>query len=319
MKEKFEQSGDTKKESILDNIENQLILAKKLEGVYDNRPDLSSFEGAMKGTKHEDKYTQESIKRDVEYVEDKRKKIEESNSSMGQQNLDNKEIGFQLSEMMQAMIVDRLNKHWFKNFQAVMTSDYDDLRVGIDAVLKHEKGTYLGAAFDFTVTNQDKIIYQKLRKEWDNHVVKGEIATVKYFEDPDTKEKKSLLVPKFIIGASKKDVEDMARAYISDDLETLENHPFKYVILQQIEEQLQTIFDYYETNPDNEKLAFARKQYEAIQKIVRIMRNDIHVDENMNVDIHEYSKLNKALDMMKRFRIMGQRKEEMPDEMDEQE
>lgn len=316
MKENFEQPRNTNTESILDSIENQLVLTRKLGDVYDNRPDLNSFVGAMKGTKYEEKYTEESIRMDEEYVENTRKKIDESNSSGGRQNLDNKEIGFQLSEMMQAMIVDRLNNHWFKNFQAVMTSDFDDLKVGIDAVLKHEKGTYLGAAFDFTVTNQDTIIYKKLKKEWEDHVVKGSIPTVKYFEDPDTKEKKSLLVPKFIIGASKKDVEDMAQAYIVNDVEVLENHPLKYVILQQIEEQLQTVLDYHETNPDNEKLAFARRQYEAIQKLLRIMKNDIHIDENMNVDLHEYSKENKALDMMRRFRIMRQRKEEMPDEID---
>jgi hypothetical protein len=300
-----------KKESgILDNLKDQLALARKLHGVYDNRPDIGSFVGAMRGTKHEVHYTKERIEEDKAYVKETRAKIDESNSSSGRAELNRIEGGFQLSEIMQAMIVDRLNKKWFKELKAVMTSDYDDLTVGIDAVMKHEKGGYLGAAFDFTVTNQDKKIYEKLNREWDKNTKDGKIPTVKYFEDPDTKEKGKLLVPKFIIGASKKDVEDLAHAYLSDNTEVLENHPFKFVMLLQIEEQLQTVLDYYDTNKDDISLSFARTHYERIQTLIRNMRNEIHVDEKMHqVDLYEYTKSSVALDMMRRFRIMRGRKD----------
>ena len=170
--------------------------------------------------------------------------------------------------------------------------------------MKHEKGTYLGASFDFTVTNKEMRVYDKLDKEWTKNVADGKIPTVKYFEDPDTKEKKRLLVPKFIIGASKMDVEELAQAYLKDDTETLENHPFKYVMLLQIEEQLQTVLDYYETSPDNKSFEFAKTQYERIQVLLRGMKNEVHLDENMkNIDLYERSKKSIALDMMRRFRI----------------
>ncbi len=305
MKENFPQTENNQK-SILENLEDQIKLAKILESVYDQRPKLEDFEGIMAGTKFEKEYSPSAIVADNAYVEKRRKDIDEVNSSMGRENLDHKEIGFQLSEIMQAMIVDRMNKHWFKDCRAIMTSDYDDLKVGIDAVLKHEKGGYLGAAFDFTVTNQDKKIYEKLAREWEYNIKEGRVPTVKYFEDPDTKEKSKLLVPKFIIGASKKDVEDLARAYLTGNEEVLENHPLKYVLLLQIEEQLQTILDYYETN-DREEFSFAKKQYEKIQTLLRGMKRDIHADENMDVDLYEYSKNNVALDMMRRFRIMRER------------
>lgn len=304
MKENFPDTNN--QNSILENLEDQIKLAKILESVYDQRPKLEDFEGIMAGSKFEKEYARDAIVSDNTYVEKRRKDIEEKNSSMGRENLDHKEIGFQLSEIMQAMIVDRMNKHWFKDCKAIMTSDYDDLKVGIDAVLKHEKGGYLGAAFDFTVTNQDKKIYEKLAREWDFNIKEGRVPTVKYFEDPDTKEKSKLLVPKFIIGASKKDVEDLARAYLTGNEEVLENHPLKYVLLLQIEEQLQTILDYYETN-DREEFSFAKKQYEKIQTLLRGMKRDIHADENMDVDLYEYSKNNIALDMMRRFRIMRER------------
>lgn len=295
-----------KQPGILDNIEKQILLAKKLESVYQNRPDINSFIGAMTGTSHAGNYSKESVKRDELYVKETRRLIDESNSSLGKQNLDHLEGGFQLSEILQTMVTDRLNKKWFKDCEAIMTSDYDDLHVGIDAVMKHKKGGYLGVAFDFTVTNQDKNIYEKLQKEWDRNTKDGKIPVIKYFEDPDTKQKGSLLVPKFIIGASKKDVEELANAYLANNTELLENHPFKYMILLQIEEQLQTVLDYYETNGDDKKFAFAKTQYERIQVLLRNMKNEIHIDKRMheNTDLYEYTKSNIALEMMKRFRIM---------------
>jgi hypothetical protein len=306
MNEKFV-SRREKKPSILDNVENQILLYKKLESVYVNRPeDIRTFKGSMTGTKFEDDYKEESIDKDELYVKNTREKIDASNSSEGKENLDHMDGGFQLSEILQAMIVDRLNKHWFKDFQSIMTSDYDDLAVGIDAIMKHKEGGYFGVALDFTVTNQDKIIYKKLQNNWEKNVEGGNIPIVKYFKDPDTKEKGRLIVPKFIIGASKKDVEELAVAYLTDNEEVLDNHPLKYVILLQIEEQLQTVLDYYEINKENPKLQFAKTQYEKIQTLLRNMKNEIRTDEKMheNIDLYEYTKSSKSLDMIRRFRIM---------------
>ena len=300
--EKFEFK---KEEGILDSLDKQLLLARKLENVYQNRPDIGSFVGAMSGTKYENNYSEESVNKDKGYVKQKRIDIEKTNIIDTRDNLDRVEGGFQLSEILQAMVVDRLNKKWFKDCEAIMTSDYDDLKVGVDAVMKHKTGGYLGVAFDFTVTNKEENIKKKLQKEWDS-VKEGEVRTIKYFEDPDTKQKGSLLVPKFIIGASKKDVEELANAYLNNNNELLDNHPLKYVILLQIEEQLQTVLDYYEVNKENPKFQFAKKQYEKIESLIRNMKNEIHTNEEMhkNIDLYEYTKTNIALDTMRRFRVM---------------
>ena len=299
----------SKAPSILDDVGNQLQLARKLETVYRERPDIGSFVGSMAGTKHEYEYSAHTVERDKEYVKTTRESIEEQNRSNGAEMLNRFENGFQLSEIMQAMVVDRMNKHWYKDTKAIMTSDYDDLRVGIDAVMKRGERGYLGMSFDFTVTSQDKIVYEKLNREWERNVSSGKIARVKYFEDPDTKERGGLLVPKFIIGASKRDVEELAQAYLSGNEEVLENHPFKYVMLLQIEEQLQTVLDYYETQGENETFKFAKAQYEHIQTMLRGMKNEVHIDEEMQkVDLYEHTKKSVALDMMRRFRVMRERK-----------
>jgi hypothetical protein len=290
--------------SILNNVEKQFLLAKKLESVYRNRPDLNSFKGAMSETKYADQYTKESIEKDKAYVKEIRKNIEISDSSHGRKNLDKKEGSFQLSEILQAMVVDRLNKNWFKECEAIMTSDFDDIAIGIDAVMKHKTGGYLGVSFDFTVTNKEEIIAKKIAEEL-KKIEQGTVRVVKYFEDPLTKQKGRLVVPKFIVGATKKDVEELAEAYLTNNKEILDNHPLKYVILLQIEEQLQIVLDYYEANKENQKIQFAKIQYEKIEKLIRSMRNEIHIQEKMheNLDLYEYTKTNIALETMKRFRI----------------
>lgn len=296
------------KQGILENFNNQLELARKLKNVYDNRPDIKDFTGAMADSKYADEYTADAIGRDEKYVKDIQARIEEDNRSFGQENLDYSEKGFQLGEILQAMVVDLMNGKWFKDCKAIMTTEFDDLKAGIDAVMKHKRGGYLGMSFDFTVTNKDKKIYEKLDSEWDFNTKHGKVQTVKYFEDPDTKDKGRLLVPKFVVGASKKDVEELAGAYLANDQETLENHPFKYLMLLQIEEQLQTVLDYYEIN-DNKSFDFAKTQYNRIQTILRGLKSDIHLDEKMkDVDLHEYTKNSVALDMIRRFRIMKDRK-----------
>jgi hypothetical protein len=290
--------------SVLEPLENKLLLARKLETVYNTRPDILSFIGTQAGTQFEKEYSMESVQSDLKYTEETRKKIDEQNSSFGRENLDKIEGGFQLSEIMQAMIVDRINHKWFKDVRCIMTSDYDDLHSGIDAVMKHQEGGVLGASFDFTVSQQEKIIYKKLMESWDD-VNNGRVSTIKYFEDPDTHEKGKLIVPKFIIGASKKDLEDLAAGYLNNNQELLDNHPFKYVMLLQIEEQLNTILDYHAVNEDDPKLAFARKQYGGILKLLRKLKEEIHINEdlNANIDLYEYSKKSVALDTMRRFRV----------------
>lgn len=294
-----------KEESILDSLENQILLFRKLEeNVYKHRPDLDNFVGACKGTKFENEYTKEQIELDKSEAKKKRQAHELENLSKGEKQFNYLEGGFQLSEILQAMIVDRLNNNWFEDIKSIMTSDFDDLTVGIDSIMKHKKGGILGLSIDFTVTKEKQIIYDKLKREWEN-VKTGKITTIKYYQDPDTLEKGKLLVPKFIIIASKKDVEELAKAYIENDLETLKNHPFKYLFLQQIEEQLQAVFDFYEINKDNTKFKFSEEQYRRIESVIRILKEQVHMDDEMQkLDFYEYSKNSIGLDMIRRFRTL---------------
>ena len=108
-----------KESSFLDKMENQLILARKLQNVYEHRPDPKNFIGAMADTKFASEYTKETIKENEKYVTETRHKIEEQNRSSGLENFQKQEGGFALSEMLQAMVVDQLNKKWLEEFKAI--------------------------------------------------------------------------------------------------------------------------------------------------------------------------------------------------------
>ncbi|MCE9517377.1 hypothetical protein K8Q96_00010 [Candidatus Nomurabacteria bacterium] len=286
-------------------MENQLILARKLQNVYDNRPDPRDFIGAMADNpKSVEKYTEESIKKDEDYVSSTRNKIDEQNSSNGLYDLERKEGGFALSEMLQAMVVDQLNKGWLDEFKAVMTSDFDDLKVGADAVLKHTTGQYLAASFDFTITHQEKNIYNKLSTVWERNVESGSIPTIKYFEDPDTHEKREISAPKFIIGASRQDVEEMAKCYIENKEDALKDHKFQYMIIEQMYEQLVSVRDYYDHHQDDPRLEYSRRQYGKVYDTVQRIRDKFQREGKINnVDFYEYSKESPALATMRNFKI----------------
>ncbi len=287
-------------EGVLDNLEKQVDLAKRLKEVYDHRPDPTNFVGAMRGTKAEQEYTQEKINEDIEYVKNRKNLIDKQNNERG--NISIIEGGFALSEMMQAMIIDRINNGMFPKFKAVMTSERDDLRVGIDAVLKRDEGKYLGAAFDFTVASNVNIIGNKLEKEWEDHVVRHEIPVVKYFEDPDTGERKSLMTPRFIIGGSKREIELFASMYLEGKEEELNNHPFKYLMIKQIDEQLKSALKFFEEQKDDKSYDFIKNQYKKIQIFIEELKEEVSYSNFANTkEFYDYKKSSVAYNTMREF------------------
>lgn len=300
---------ETKSKSILDSLENQIALARKLENVYDNRPDPKNFIGAMKGTKFESEYDEESVKKDEYKVEDLRKKIDEQNSSHGKEILEAREGAFALSEMLQAMVVDRINKDWLNEFTAEMTSDYDDLITGVDAVLKNKDGHYLGASFDFTITKQEKVIEKKLESVWEKNIQSGNVPTIKYFEDPNTHKKGKIIAPKFIIGATKEDVEELATAYLNNNEKSLTDHKFQYIIIEQMYEQLVNAQNYFDHHADNIALDFAKGKYQQLYFVVQRLRDKFGREGKINnVEFYEYMQRSKALSTMRQFKILKEGK-----------
>ena len=295
-----EENSLPREESVLRKQENMIALARRLEGVYAKRPEMEDFEGVMADTKFANDYSKESINKDLLYVEDTRNKIDIANSSRGQAALDHFEENFAFAEAAQAMIVDRLNS-WLPDFKSIMTSDYDDL-FGVDLVTKHKDGGYFGTAYDATVSSNPDNIKNKLSKNWKNNISKGSLPVVKYFQDPDTGQKGRILVPKFIIGASATDVNDMAKAYLAGTESSLDAHPFRKLMLDQIEIQLNDALYYFEDHQDDPRFNLARREYTRVKEMIKGVKQQL-VDSNVidPLAYHEYSKNSLALKMINEF------------------
>jgi hypothetical protein len=283
------------KKSIVDDMEKMIELAKKLEDVYSHRPDPAHFVGAMANSpKHSGDYTKEKISADIKYVEETRNKIDESNADSGRELLDRKEEGFQLSEMLQTIIIDRINNGWIPDMKGIMTSDFDDIAVGIDSAMKYKKDKYFGTSLDMTITSKEEVAENKIQKNWDRFIKKGAIPTLKYFEDPENpavKGRRSM--PKFIIGGSKKDLEELAEAYLTNNLDSIADHPLKYAVVAQIDEQLQKDLVYYEDNTNDPKLSFANEQYKHFAEVFEDIKKSINFSERMkDLELYEYLKSN---------------------------
>ena len=292
-----------KSNGILNNIEKQLSLARRLEKVYQNRPNPDNFIGAMSGTKLEGEYTKEKIEDDKKYVSDTKAAIEKSNKEKGLEIFSILETGFSLSEMMQAMIIDRINDGMFPNFKAIMTAERDDLKVGMDAIFK-SRDTQMGASWDFTTSGNITTIQDKLEKVWKNNIEKHAIPVVKYYEDPDTHKKGSLMVPKFIVGCSRQEIEFFAQKYLENNEKALNNHPIKYMIIKQIDEQLQAALKYFDKNSSNTDFDFIKNQYKRIDTLLRSLKKEINYDDFVKTkEFFEFKKNSKAYQAMKNFFI----------------
>jgi hypothetical protein len=289
-----------KKESVLKNQENMIALFRRLQNVYETRPEMKDFVGAMAGSKFAEEYTPERVNSDLQYVETTRDKIDAYNREKGQEQLDTFEENFAFAEATQAIITDRINS-WMPEFKTIMTSDYDDLRVGIDMVMKHQDGGYLGTAFDATVSSHPEKINGKLEKNWDNNTVKGNIPTVKYFQDPDTKEKGRILVPKFIIGVSANEINQLAEAYLNQTESSFDSHPMRMAILDQIKLQISGALTFYEDSSDP-KHYFAKQQYLKLERTIDDAITQLSKSEAVNrLEYHEYRKENLTINLIEDF------------------
>jgi len=283
MNEKMFQNLETVKpkieESPLKNQENLMTLFLKLQNVYNTRPDITEFEGAMADTKFANEYTPEEIQANLKWVTETRSKIEEANREKGQELFSHFEENFAFAEAGQAMIVDRLNV-WMPDFATTMTS------------------------FDVTVSSNKDNINNKLTKNWDNNISKGMLPVVKYAEDPETGKKGRLITPKFIVGVSADDINELASAYLAGEEQSLDKHPVRKLILEQIRVQYNDALDFYESdeNKDDARFNLVRREYARVKEMIDAEEKKL--DESQAIDrlgYHEYAKKSLTLGLINDF------------------
>lgn len=251
-------------ESILSNPENLKMLKEMLGDVYSHRPNPEDFIGAMSGTNFESEYSRETVFEDLKSVQVDRTFIDMKNNQFGESLKSKSEAGFEDGEILQTVIIDRVNNGWIPDMKGIMTCDFDDLKSGIDSAMRYKESGYFGVSFDMTIAEKAEIIDAKLQKNWDRYISKGHVPIIKYYIDPENpNDKGKRIMPKFVIGGSHEDLNRLAHAYLTNDLESVMDDPLKYTVISQIEAQLEKILEFYfgPENTNNPKFDFARKQY----------------------------------------------------------
>ena len=211
-------------------------------------------------------YTEKKIKRDLREVELLKEQWEEEDSPEEKKRK-------KVADIYEAVLVDSLDRAgWFGDgWEVVVTTEYDDYKNGIDAVLAPvtddsagNEGP-VGLAFDVTFTGDKERLERKLNsiKALINN---GNLPTVKYFQDSDgNKHKGPLTLPKIVLGSRYASAERLINLWISDDSrknEKLAADPTQTKLLLEAIFQLRYFYEYANrpnqygepTNPEAAKL-----------------------------------------------------------------
>ncbi len=150
-------------------------------------------------------------------------------------------VQFQYATVMEAILLQHGElSEWFgEGVFTVKTTDFDDLRNGLDLILSFpskadaNERQHLGIDVTFS---QFKLA-KKLSRGYDE-VCNGELATVKYYACEDTGERGAIQVPRITLAITREHVTELAGLWMNNKNQELGNHAVKEIFLKEMEAQL---------------------------------------------------------------------------------
>lgn len=212
----------------------QRLLTKKKELVDQYRPKESSFL---------DIYSEDEINVDLKEIEYIKSTWEEKTT--------NGEYIKNVSSIYEGVIADQISANaWFgDNCESVATSEYDDIKNGVDVVTifnQNESKQYLGLGIDVTFASDKKILEKKL-ESIKQCISAMTLPSLKYFQDPETGEHKKIFLPKVIIGSRLSSAEKLIQLWGGKDSKKnkkLAQHPVSSKIIMETLAQLKYFHEY---------------------------------------------------------------------------
>lgn len=192
-----------------------------------------------------DLYTEEEINNDL--IEVERLKAIWNN----EEKTDREKYLREVSDIYEGVITDQIEANsWFgDNCETYLTTEYDDKKNGVDAVsifTQEESKSYLGLGIDVTFASNKEALEKKL-ESIKQCIRVGTLPSLKYFEDPDTKEHKKIYLPKVIVGSRLSSAEKLIELWGSkhpDKNKKLQEHPVQSKIIMESIYQLKYFYDY---------------------------------------------------------------------------
>lgn len=246
-------------------LENDRFL-NKLSDKIENK--LSAYrpnpEDFIDNTK--DGYDQESIKKDLAYVEKLENIWEQEESQLDPEEKKHMERTKNIATITEGIIIDRLSGSWLNidsaspDYQIIAhpTSKVDDYRVGADVALeiinnKTLEDSHLGLSIDITYSSNSDVIKSKLGRVF-NEINEGRQPSIKYFENNAETYAGPVDIARCVLVLSRDTVEDLFKKEHNKDHEGLEKHPVQLSLIAQMEEQAK-VFYKLSLNKGNERMA----------------------------------------------------------------
>lgn len=194
-----------------------------------------------------DLYGDTNVSEDLAYVRRMRHSMEIDET---ERERESKEI----ADAFEVILHEQIGKNkWLgENAFSVKTSEYDDIRNGVDNVIEFLTGpsavSHLALGIDITFGSHIAKKFERIKNEID----KGSLTQVKYFVSPTQHFRGELRkIPRVVVGADIDSVNGLITLWLNEDNALLERHPVQLKILDEMKMQLEVFREYAkQRNPE---------------------------------------------------------------------
>lgn len=235
-----------------------------------------------------DIYEEEEIKNDL--AEIKRLK------SLWEKETEEEKYIKDIADIYEGVIIDQIEANaWLgEDCETVATSEYDDIKNGIDVIgifSQGESRNYLGLGVDVTFASNKEVLEKKF-ESIKQCIRSGALPTIKYFEDPNTEEHHKIYLPKVIIGSRLSSAEKLIQLWGGKDSSRnrkLQEHPVQSKIILESISQLEYFYNFAinlsVSNRNPEKTENYKKIAEEYRKMKEIFYS-IYKDKKDLIESH---------------------------------
>ncbi len=240
-------------------------------GVIHRRAEMVMDKARIKEADFVNPYGQETIDRDLETVRRHERDFEHNKDEYSREQ---KEV----ADIFEALVLENGElSDWFgPNAITHKTSRYDDYENGVDAVIEFQSemagaASFLGLAADVSFSADTSNKFNRLKAG----ILKGRLPQIKYFNSSDGHFHGRLnKIPEVVIGASKQTVLELAELWQFKRNRELATHRIQIMILNQMEEQMETFARFAELNGQDEIARLYRDRLQIVKEILE-GKNDI--------------------------------------------
>jgi len=220
----------------------------------------------------DDLYDKVQISEDIEYV--KERKLKWTNQSFETHD----DVNKKLATIFEAIIfTEGESSEWFgSNVSLIKTSDYDDIKNGVDAVAEYDLNdsvSRVAMAIDVTFNHDVKKKISKIKENIKN----GKLTKVKYFESElDDMRGELSNIPHIIVGADVDTVRELVNEWSENNSEVLGNHGVQFQFLEESIMQCE-YFSKYAMEEGQDKIA---QKYDSIRRVLENQLEDKNIKDN---------------------------------------